>query len=356
MKIIDFIRDATIKTGTAIRESSDIGSSPENIGGILSTVASEADFSLPDLLQAFAGTMSRRQQLMADLPAIVSDKLKGSVPQAKGEDPIMAGSSRAAIQQGLAGLVRENRSLPDAMRLIASELEYIDRVPEFKEAFASAASAFESPLPALNSAGMQGQSSQPRITVPDVLQAAVEEGLASLQNIVVVESDAAMPAVSLGKLDDITLPPEAGTNAGAQAASTSAASAVQTALPNAAAETTGLLYHPYVSFPPVMVSLAGQFESLLSTLVSRPAALNQLLVLLPEVMAATGQIFPVLNKDDATTAAIDTLARSAPKWLVSMAEREHSSGLLEFWVRAKAADLAPWMKLSQMNGSSRRRL
>jgi len=75
--------------------------------------------------------------------------------------------------------------------------------------------------------------------------------------------------------------------------------------------------------------------------------LSKLFSMLPEIVAATEGALPAKSEGKASAVAFDKLARSAPQWLTSMAEREQKPELLEFWTAAKAADLTPWVQLGQ---------
>lgn len=386
MRIDDLMRENVIKTESGVRSNVQPNSGAvANIDGALTEPASDIDFSMPDMLQAFGRVISQRQELMDSLPTSVLGRL---------QEASDAGANNADIQQGLSGLVRENRNLTDAMRQIVTELGVVDRLLETQS---------QSPIDS------------------KTLQAAVDSGLTSLQNLSIADKNPTAPAavfatlvdkmLQTGKLgeeipqwinavgivlektaQDATISPQLaklmnsvepqillaaqatgqpdlvkvwavvqGWGSGSSASlnaelssdsatlrlSSNSAEEIKTVLQALAANSADTDFQQAMSSPSASLSRAGKFEFLLSNLAARPETLSRLLTQLPELTAATAAVFNSKNTGKATLAGLDKLANSVPKWLISLAEKEQNTGLVEFWTAAKAADLSPWMSLSQ---------
>lgn len=402
MRIDDFMRDSMVQTdATATKGKTTVGSSTAlNAGDAFAGLSSDLDISLPDLLQSFGRMVNRRQQLVDSLPGVVRERLAEATTQSAGEpSALVAGSTGNAgntIQQGLSGLVRQNRAALDVTRQIAYELKFIDRVPGLVELF----------------------SADQRAMVPEALQTAVDKGLNTLQATAVTDPsvpdtaiilttllDKAVQSGTVGKeldgwlntmdlvMDNVAEDPEmmlqlsawsnrvdpevarlaeatgrpelvkvwAATQAWGSSLSDSSGTTVSTGgagafsegtetikevLQSLAAATGGATSPQTATYPTSVASRIGQFELLLSSLGTRPEAMSTLLTLLPELVSATEKKMPVKTEGKATAAVHDTLARSAPKWLQTMAARTGKPELLDFWVACKMADLAPWAKLS----------
>ncbi len=417
MRIDDFFRDASIKPDTPIRENAATGAgSAADKGRIAAGALTDAEISLPDLLQAFGRLVTRRQQLMDLLPAAVRERVYETAQT--GGAAVSSPGADSPIPRGVSGLVRDNRVMLETIRLISSELKFIERMPELTDIFISNPSA-----------PVERALAQARIVTPPELQAVVDESLNALQHAAVTEKSVSTPAVILatlldraiqsgtvGKelarwtdtvavaLDQVAGEPEvplqlagwlervdprvvlmaetsgkpelvriwaatqawgassqegqfsvfarSGSNSSTVEAGTptfhsDGVEVMKTVLQSLAAEMEGGGMPQAVGLPATATSRAGRFELLLSVLGSRPEALSKLVLLLPEAVAAAEKKLPIRNEGKAST--YDKLARSAPKWLISLAERENKPELLEFWIAAKAADLAPWLKLGPVD-------
>ena len=139
MKIDDLLRNAVTKP-----ESSTVGGSgksgtimPQENGAAFSAIAGDAELFLPDLLQAFTQLIAKRQSLSAGLPTSVQQRLTGTLTSfsLQGE---AASNQHAAIGEGIAGLVRDNRLIPDAIRQLVSELKLVEHMPSLPQTFLSA--------------------------------------------------------------------------------------------------------------------------------------------------------------------------------------------------------------------------
>ena len=97
---------------------------------------------------------------------------------------------------------------------------------------------------------------------------------------------------------------------------------------------------------PALLSRVGQFEMLVSSLGSGKGDMSKLLAALPAAVADVEKLLPSRDGDNEAAKVYDTLARSAPKWLRNLAEQTKSPALVDFWVSAKVADLAPWLHMS----------
>ena len=293
MKIDDFIRTSLLKSDVSIKKNTDIETgSLMDSSNIIANAASETEISLPDLLQAFGRQVARRQEMSDSLPASIRSKLAEVLRSSQDESASTNIFEHATIQQGVTGLVRENRILSGVMRLLVSELEFIERAPEFMENLTVSGDANNSSTPAVTSS----TASPVQLTSlkPEVLQDLVNEGLNRLASV-----------------------------------------------------TEGTGQQQFASLPSPISSLTGRFEWLITSLATRPESWNSLLNLLPEVMSTVKSALSDRTGGKITAPAYEKLAQSAPKWLMSMADQENKPELLEFWVAAKAADIIPWAKLGQ---------
>jgi len=433
MKIDDFIREAMVKTDAAAKGNAEVGASNAiNVAEVLAEISADTDFSMPDLLQAFGRMVSQRQQLTDSLPNAVRERLTDS-NRVTDNNSRPVTTSGVSIQQGVSGLVRENRSSMDAIRQVTAELEYVERVPELSEVFSADTTASKNPMQ-MEAGNIKGQQAIPQGKAPEVLQSIVDEGLKTLQSVALTEKNTLAPATVLatlldkaiqsgtvGKelsgwgaavsvaLDNVAEDPEVSVQlaswmtrvdpevarlaettgrpelvklwAATQAWGSTSPQSLPSSLPTSttleatqaamgttapgislvasdgletvkallqslAVESGGALAPHIVSIPTTVASRVGQFELLLSTLGARPETLNKLMSLLPELVTATEKKLPARAESKEMAGAFDTLARSAPKWVQTMSERADKPELLEFWVAAKMADLAPWAKLS----------
>jgi hypothetical protein len=141
MKIEDFIRDTLVKTDLATKGKVDVEglTATDAAAGLLESLP-DADFAFPDLLQAFGKLLARRQLLMDELPAAVKARLPEtsgfSAENNKGTTE-MATAGKASFQQGLSGLVRDNRMATESLKQMVAELEFIERVPGLEKVFAT---------------------------------------------------------------------------------------------------------------------------------------------------------------------------------------------------------------------------
>ncbi len=370
MRIDDFTRAATINQENSARTNTQSSSgATADVGATLTNAASDADFSMPDLLQAFGRMVSQRLELIDSLPLSVQDRLKETMLSSKGD----AAAGHAEIQQGLSGIVRENRVLSDTIRQVATELAYVDQIPEFAGSKALQ-TAVDRGLIALQNMGAATKNMPTPVAVLAILMdKALQTGdigtaLPQWVNAVggVLNNAANDPAISaqLSKLisqmdPQITLTaqsigqPElvkvwaAAQGWGGSGAAAGASQTITSVLQELAADATGAENQTLLSAASSVLSRTGRFELLLSNLASRPEALSKLFSMLPEIVAATEGALPAKSEGKASAVAFDKLARSAPQWLTSMAEREQKPELLEFWTAAKAADLTPWVQLGQ---------
>ena len=426
MKIDDFIRTQVIRTNTSSIGSKALeAGAATDISSAFTNAASEMDISLPDLLRGFGQLVARRQELSDSLPASIRNRLAEVIRSPQAETSSVVTLENATIQQGVSTLVRVGRALADAMRQLASELEFTERVPEFSETVTWANEEITSSM-SPNATNTERSSGQLKTANPGVLQELVNEGLNTLQNSMGSDRKIPTPAAILANLldrslntgtmgkelsgwvsavdaalesaaDDLSVQtqldrlisradpqvvqvaqvtgrPElirmwaavqvwgmdsasslsAVFGAMEEAAPTTQVSipvidgrtAIQSAVQGITTEILEFQSQQIASFPSVAVSQSGRFEGLLTTLASRPESLNNLIALLPEVMSSIKSVLPDRKENKAGGAAYEKLARSAPKWLQTLSERENVPELLEFWVAAKTTDLIPWAKLS----------
>ena len=426
MKIDDFIRTQVIRSNTSGIGNKELEAGAKaDISSLINNAATDIDISLPDLLQGFGQLVTRRQELSDSLPASIRNRLAEVIQSPQGEKSSVVPPEHATVQQGVSTIVRESRALSDAMRQLASELEFTERVPEFADIVALAKEEISSSmLP--NATNASRSSGQLKTANSEVLQELVNEGLNKLQNSMGSEKKIPTPAAILANFidkslhagtmgkelsgwvnavdaalesaaDDLTLQTqldrlvsradpqvvqlaqvtgrpelirmwaavqvwgmdsastlsaafggmeEAAVPAQASIAVMDGRAAIQSAVQGIATEILEFQPQQLASLPLAAASQAGRFEWLITTLASRPESLNQLIALFPEVMSNIKSVLP--DRKDGKTVGVEyeKLARSAPKWLQSLSERESMPELLEFWVAAKTTDLIPWAKLS----------
>ena len=399
MKIEDLLRNTVPKP-----ESSPVDGSgksrtilSQESGAAFLAKAGDAELFLPDLLQTFTQLIAKRQSLSAGLPASVQQRLTGALTSSS--QPEGATSNRhAAIGEGIAGLVRDNRSITDLIRQLVSELKFVEYTPSLPQSYFSATSAG-------------------RVT-PEVMQGSVDDGLAKLSDeLTVIGSQLPTPALVLAGLinkavqtgtisaelsawidtlgaavdmqpDDSTLimqintvmnsvdtqiaqaaqltgRPEliriwaatqildnaevtaSSTKLGVQAEGTlGTADALQTVLQNLTSAATAK--STTMSATGLMGSYprSTQLELLVTVAMSQPATLDSMLAILPTVMTNVKASFSLRSEDFVGKSGYEKILATAPKWLAELSDRLNKPELLEFWVAAKAADLAPWMELS----------
>ena len=205
MKIDDFIRTPVIRTNT-----SGIGNKELAAGGatatsdLITNAASEIDISLPDLLQGFGQLVARRQELSDSLPDSIQNRLTEVIQSPQGEKSSVATPEHATVRQGVSALVRESRALSDAMRQVASELEFAERVPEFADIVTFAKEEIASSM-SPNATNTSKASGQLKTANPGVLQELVNEGFNKLQNSMGYGKRVPTPAEILANLIDKSL-------------------------------------------------------------------------------------------------------------------------------------------------------
>jgi hypothetical protein len=452
VKIDESLQGTIGKIDLAAKGKVDLGGlTATDMEDVLADLLPGAEFSFPDLLQAFSKMLGRRQQLMDSLPesiqaalseagdfsgaigglnengsnqtgtansamlhpeAVSSNRDKEAVTDiaaqlpettssevetqpdslprsdappasAVGKEPgdaVKTAAGRApTLNQGMTSLVRDNRSVIDTIRQVTADLEIVERI-----------------------SALQGMN----ISEPEILQATVDKGLSTLQRFAVNSKSLSSPAVVFAgivekalqsgefgeelsgwttaitdALDEMTGVPgvpdklagwvtridprlatlaqtlnrpelvqvwavvqEWGTGA---SASTSGEKLLLDLLNNLVGDAHGSGADPLSPTQGSATSRIGKFELLVSSLGSQPAGLNRLLAALPQVMAEIETMLPERSEGETTEKALDTLSRSAPRWLRTLAENTGRPALLDFWVAAKTADVAPWLKLSR---------
>lgn len=399
MKIEDLLRNAVTKP-----ESSTVGGSgksgtimPRESGAAFSAIAGDAELFLPDLLQAFTQLIAKRQSLSAGLPTSVQQRLTGALTSfsLQGE---AASNRHAAIGEGIAGLVRDNRLIPDAIRQLVSELKLVEHTPSLSQTYLSVTGSnrvASELLPVTVDAGLAqlsgevtvagSQLSTPALVLAGLIDKALQTGTISAElsawidtfgaavdsqpddsnllmqiNAVMksVEPQIAQAAQLAGRpeliriwaatqvLDNAeTMTPTA--NLGLTAEETpdtiGALQTVLQGLANTVAAKTAILPSAGLmgAYP-----RSTQLELLVTVAVSQPATLDSLLAILPTVMTNVKSSFSVRSDDSVGMTGYEKILATAPKWLTDLSERLNKPELLEFWVAAKASDLAPWLELS----------
>lgn len=89
-----------------------------------------------------------------------------------------------------------------------------------------------------------------------------------------------------------------------------------------------------------------QLEMFIASLTTDDVGMANFMAELPNVVASLEKMLPARETSKSAAAVYDTLARSVPKWLRSLAQQADSADLLSFWVAAKVADLLPWLQLT----------
>lgn len=429
MKIEDFIRETLVKTDLAAKGKVDAepAVSKDTATGVIN-VSPDADFVFPDLLQAFGKLLGRRQLLMEELPGSVKARLPETTLVSAGGNGGMtetAAAGKATFEQGLSGLVRDNRTMTEALRQVVNELEFIDRAPGMAKVFATVDknsiinSLVQRSTESLPTSPAQSGIQPDRASLMSESSSVVnlvDGAINKLQVVMANFKPALTPSdhfqklmlqsLQQGKLDqdfsdwiaDISAlieksvddPKMSGLLAkwqaqaepgvvqlaqttgrpeitkvwavvqewgGLQPISNSSAllgtkiasvlEGLNFLVPQAVDPKQGLQFlQPVNSIN--LPSYTMRVELLYSGLISRPEALEKSISLLPELLNAAEPILGTLRAKGPTESSIyDTLARSAPKWLKSMAEREAKPALIELWVAAKMADASPWMKMEQ---------
>ena len=370
MRIEDFTRAAAINQENSARTNTQSSSgATADVHASSITATSDTDFSIPDLLQDFGRIVSQRQELMDSLPLSVQDRLKEAMLSSKND----FANGHAEIQQGLSGLVRENRVLSDAIRQVVTELASVDQLPEFAGSKALQ-TAVDRGLTALQNMGTASKNTPSPVAVLAILMdKALQTGdigkeLPQWVNAVggVLDKTANDPAISaqLSKLisqmdPQITLTaqsigqPElvkvwaAAQGWGTTGAASDASQTITSVLQGLVGDATGAEDQNILSAASTALSRTGRFELLVSNLASRPEAMSKLFSMLPEIVAVTEGTLPAKSEGKASAVTFDKLARSAPQWLTSLAEREQRPELLEFWSAANSADLTSWVELGQ---------
>jgi len=370
MRIDDFTRAAAINQENSARTNTQSSTGTTvDVAATLVNSASDADFSMPDLLQAFGRMVSQRLELIDSLPPSVQDRLQDTMLASMRN----TSTGHAEIQQGLSGLVRENRALSDNIRQVATELASVDQMPEFAGSKALQTAVDSSLANMQNIVATTKNTSAPVDVLAMLMDKALQTGdigkeLTQWINAVgsVLDNAANDPAISsqLSKLiaqmdPQITLTaqsigqPElvkvwaAAQGWGMTGGVSDASQAITSVLQGLAGDATGAEDPTFLSAASTVLSRTGRFELLVSNLASRPEAISKLFSMLPEIVAATEGALPAKSDGKASAVVFDKLARSAPQWLTSLAEREQKPELLVFWTAAKAADLTSWVQLGQ---------
>ena len=399
MKIEDLLRNAVPKP-----ESSAVGGSgksrtilsQESSAAFLAN-AGDAELFLPDLLQTFAQLIAKRQSLSAGLPASVQQRLTGALAFSSLPEGA-AGNRHAAISEGIAGLVRDNRSIPDLIRQLVSELNLVEHTPSLPQTLLFATSAgrvapevlqlgvgdglarlndeltvtvSQLPTPAFILAGLidkavqTGTISAELSAWIDTLGAAVD--LQPDDSTLLMQINTAMNSVDpqIAQAAQVTGRPElvriwaatqilgnaevaaSSAKLGVQAEGTiDTVDALQTVLQSlttaATAKSTTLPATGLIESYP----RSTQLEMLVTVAMSQPATLDSMLAILPAVMTNVKSSFSLRGDDPVGMAGYERILATAPKWLTELSDRLNKPELLEFWVAAKASDLAPWIELS----------
>ena len=393
MKIDDLFRNSGIKSETAPIKGNEQSVQPQAkvLTGAAPALAGDAELFLPELLQRFSELVAKRQDLTAGLPASIRSRLTEAMA------PLQPELGRSPIGQGITGLAKDQRVMQAAMRQIASELDFVLKNPEFTKVIASAADSGSVGLDRLQSAVDDGlavwdtlplaeQQTLSPVNLPAVLSRMAETGtlnpeLAAKIDLLNAALDqlpedsvlSAKMAIWLNSVDpqiinaaQLTGRPDLvkawaatqalasegtdlgfllTTDADNAAATTGTIQALVQTLTREAAATkmaTGL-----TGESSGLSSRAVRFELLLSGTLSRPEALNAFLTMLPAVAGDVSSLFALTN-DKSIASIREKLRNTAPKWLIDLSKQMNKPELVDFWVAAKAADLIPWTRLSQM--------
>ena len=399
MKIEDLLRNAVPK-----HESSAVGGSgksrtilSQESGAAFLAKAGDAELFLPDLLQSFTQLIAKRQSLSAGLPASVQQRLTGAVTSSSVQGEA-ASNRHAAIGEGIAGLVRDNRSIPDLIRQLVSELNLVEQTPSLPQTFLSTAGSSQAAyelLPRTVDAGLaklsgeltvtDSQAPTPALVLAGLIDTAVQTGTISDElsawidtlgavvesqpedsNLIMqintvmnsVDPQIAQAAQLAGRpelvriwaatqiLDNAEVAASS-SKLGVQAEGTiDTIDTLQTVIQNltnaATAKSTTLPATGLIGSYP----RSTQLEMLVTLAVSQPATLDSMLAILPTVMTSVKSSFSLRSDDPVGMAGYEKIKATAPKWLTELSGRLNKPELLEFWVAAKAADLVPWIELS----------
>ena len=399
MKIEDLLRNAVPK-----HESSAVGGSgksrtilSQESGAAFLAKAGDAELFLPDLLQTFTQLIAKRQSLSAGLPNSVQQRLTGAVTSSSVQGEA-ASNRHAAIGEGIAGLVRDNRSIPDLIRQLVSELNLVEQTPSLPQTFLSTAGSSQAAyelLPRTVDAGLaklsgeltvtDSQAPTPALVLAGLIDTAVQTGTISAElsawidtlgavvesqpedsnllmqiNTVMnsVDPQIAQAAQLAGRpelvriwaatqiLDNAEVAASS-SKLGVQAEGTiDTIDTLQTVIQNltnaATAKSTTLPATGLIGSYP----RSTQLEMLVTLAVSQPATLDSMLAILPTVMTSVKSSFSLRSDDPVGMAGYEKIKATAPKWLTELSGRLNKPELLEFWVAAKAADLVPWIELS----------
>ena len=399
MKIEDLLRNAVPK-----HESSAVGGSgksrtilSQESGAAFLAKAGDAELFLPDLLQTFTQLIAKRQSLSAGLPASVQQRLTGAVTSSSVQGEA-ASNRHAAIGEGIAGLVRDNRSIPELIRQLVSELNLVEQTPSLPQTFLSTAGSSQAAyelLPRTVDAGLaklsgeltvtDSQAPTPALVLAGLIDTAVQTGTISAElsawidtlgavvesqpedsNLIMqintvmnsVDPQIAQAAQLAGRpelvriwaatqiLDNAEVAASS-SKLGVQAEGTiDTIDTLQTVIQNltnaATAKSTTLPATGLIGSYP----RSTQLEMLVTLAVSQPATLDSMLAILPTVMTSVKSSFSLRSDDPVGMAGYEKIKATAPKWLTELSGRLNKPELLEFWVAAKAADLVPWIELS----------
>ena len=399
MKIEDLLRNAVPK-----HESSAVGGSgksrtilSQESGAAFLAKAGDAELFLPDLLQTFTQLIAKRQSLSAGLPNSVQQRLAGAVTSSSVQGEAVS-NRYATIGDGIAGLVRDNRSIPDLIRQLVSELNLVEQTPSLPQTFLSTAGSSQAAyelLPRTVDAGLaklsgeltvtDSQAPTPALVLAGLIDTAVQTGTISAElsawidtlgavvesqpedsnllmqiNTVMnsVDPQIAQAAQLAGRpelvriwaatqiLDNAEVAASS-SKLGVQAEGTiDTIDTLQTVIQNltnaATAKSTTLPATGLIGSYP----RSTQLEMLVTLAVSQPATLDSMLAILPTVMTSVKSSFSLRSDDPVGMAGYEKIKATAPKWLTELSGRLNKPELLEFWVAAKAADLVPWIELS----------
>ena len=447
MKIDEVMREALLKTdGTAKGKTDAAGSVALHTSALLGEQTLGADFVFPDLLQAFSRVVARRQQLMDNLPENVKEFVSNALRPDQESNP--AGVDKPSIQQGISALVRDSRATVDTLRQVASELEFVDRVPALSVVFDSAAEqnnaektekapasdmvpgknpenatrlisagegakypiaasaqklqatidaaidqflgdirsanrtpgTTQTPAAALNALvakavasgtigeelsrwitvadvviGKLTESAEPAVSLaamekqidPQIVKLAESAGKPELLRVLAVANELGQEPFMTEVTDDFVRTSPAPSSLLTKMMPQGDKEALQNLLQNLSAGAgSDTLGKNVGAFRSAVLSRAGQFEMILSSIGASSEDKIKLLNALPAVVSEMEKIIPAREQSKAAANVYDTLARSAPKWLRDLSEQTKTPELIEFWVCAKAADLSPWVHLS----------